>query len=378
MPIVSIKDAPNLKGVHVLVRSALNVPVENGVVTNPFRLTKALPTIEWLQHQGAKVILLSHIDGPVGSSLEPVYKELKKKIGLTFVHDIGGTATRAALTAMKDGDVVLLENVRREAGEIGNDDAFARKLATLADVYVNDDFPTTHRRHASIVGVPKYLPSYAGLQFMSELIGLTPALNPQSPSLAIIGGAKFVTKEPLIRKLLTLYDKVFLGGALANDFFKAEGYEVGRSLVSDASQVKDLLHNSKIIVPVDVTVEGVDGKEVKKPDEVLENEIIYDMGPESLALLAPLIQKARIVVWNGPLGNFEKGYTEMTEGMAREVALASGVSVVGGGDTVASIQKLGLNDKFEYLSTAGGAMLDFLANGTLPGIEALAASKQLG
>jgi phosphoglycerate kinase len=227
------------------------------------------------------------------------------------------------------------------------------------------------------VGLPKYLPSYAGEQFIAELKGLSQALDPKSPSLAILGGAKFVTKEPLIRALLKKYDQVFVGGALATDFFKAKGYEVGKSLVSESPGVIDLLSNSKILLPIDVTVEGSSGAEVKAPSEILKNETIYDGGQKSLALLAPLIEKARTVLWNGPLGNFERGYSQMTEELATIVARAAGVSVVGGGDTIASIEKLGLNSKFEFLSTAGGAMLDFLAHGTLPGIEALENARKL-
>jgi phosphoglycerate kinase len=212
---------------------------------------------------------------------------------------------------------------------------------------------------------------------MRELHGLTPALTPTSPSLAIVGGAKFLTKEPLIRALLTKYDQVCVAGALATDFLKAKGYEVGTSLVSDAPHITDLLSNSKILFPPDVVVENVHGREVKLVSEVLPNDAILDMGPHTIALLAPKVAKARIVLWNGPLGNFERGYVEATEALATLLAGAAGVSVVGGGDTIASIEKLGLNKKFEFISTAGGAMLDFLAHGTLPGIEALKNGKGL-
>lgn len=371
-----VSDAPHLKGVTVLVRSSLNVPVENGVVTNPFRLERALLTINFLKEKGARVVLLSHIDGPKGSSLAPVYKELRKKMQLTFIDDVAGERAHAAARGLQDGQVLMLENVRRDAGEELNDDGFARRLASLAQVFVNDDFATSHRKHASIISVPKYVPSYAGVQFVAEVEGLTRALTPKSPSLALIGGAKFVTKEPLVRKLLTEYDHVFIGGALANDIFKAKGYEVGKSLVSDPSHVKDLLTNSKILIPTDVTVGTVDGREVRKPDDVHENDVIYDHGPETLKMLKPLIAKAKTVVWNGPLGNFEKGCREITEGLAQIIAAAPGTTIVGGGDTIASIQNLNITDKFTFVSTSGGAMLDFLANDTLPGIEALENTKR--
>jgi phosphoglycerate kinase len=377
MRVLTVESSGALKGLVVLVRSSLNVPVLHGAVLNPFRLDAALPTITLLSAHGAKVVLVSHIDGDGTPSLRPVYEYLKSKIALTFVDDVVGESTRAAVKGMKDGQVLMLENIRRDVGEVANDENFTRKLASLGDVFVNDDFATAHRNHASIIGLPKLLPSFAGLQFMAELNGLTKALNPQSPSVAVLGGAKFVTKEPLIRALLPKYDYVFVGGALAIDFYKAQGYEVGKSLVSDSPHLADLLNNSKLLLPVDATVVGVHGTEVKDVRSLLPNDIIYDVGPASIETLKPLITKARTVLWNGPLGNFEKGFSAMTESLAQVIADAAGVSIVGGGDTIASIQKLGLNDKFEFLSTAGGAMLDFLAHGTLPGIDALENGKTL-
>jgi phosphoglycerate kinase len=378
MPVTSVTAAPPLKGITVLLRASLNVPVEAGAVRNPFRLDKALDTIEYLRHSGARVVLISHIDGTGLPSLRPVFEYLKKKVPLQFVGDIVGPHAQAEARALKDGEVLMLENVRRDPGEEKNDEHFARELAALGDVFVNDDFASAHRKHASIVSVPQFLPSYAGLQFIKEINGLSQALNPQSPSLAILGGAKFVTKEPLIRALLKSYDKVFVGGALADDFFKAQGHEVGKSLVSDAPGVKELLGNSKIMLPVDVTVENAEGKhEVKLVNEVTPTDTIYDAGPASLEELAPFINKAKTVIWNGPLGNFEKGYGEITEDLAKLVAGTRGTSIVGGGDTIASIQKLKIESEFAFTSTAGGAMLDFLANGTLPGIEALANAKKL-
>jgi phosphoglycerate kinase len=377
MRALTVEIASTLRGHTVLLRASLNVPVENGVVRNPFRLDAALKTVTLLSSAGARVVLISHIDGDGSPSLRPVYEYLKTKVPLVFVEDVAGERARAAVHALTDGHVALIENVRRDAGEVANDDAFARRLASLGDVYVNDDFAAAHRKHASIIGVPQYLPSYAGLQFVAEVEGLTKALEPKSPSLAIVGGAKFVTKEPLIRALLPKYDFVFVGGALAIDFYKAKGYEVGKSLVSDSPHLADLLTNSKVILPVDATVVGPAGTFVKDVRELLPNDTIYDIGPKSIETLKPLAAKARTVLWNGPLGNFEKGFSSMTEELAKVLADAPGVSVVGGGDTIAAIQKLGLNDKFEFLSTAGGAMLDFLAHGTLPGIEALKNAKTL-
>jgi phosphoglycerate kinase len=366
-----------LRGVTVLLRTSLNVPVDAGVVRNPFRLHAALPTIQYLSSHGARVVLISHIDGGVGASLLPVYEYLKKHIALKFSHDVAGTVAQSDVRALKNGEVLLLENVRRDQGEVANDPQFARKLAVLGDVFVNDDFAAAHRVHASVVGLPTLMPSYAGLQFIAERDGLARALTPKSPSLAIVGGAKFITKEPLIRVLLAKYDYIFVGGALAADFLKAKGYEVGTSLVSDSPHLKDLLTNSKILLPIDAVVENAHGREVKKIDEVLANDNIQDVGPATIASLEEKIMKAKIVLWNGPMGNFEKGYSAQTEALATLVASGGGDSIVGGGDTIASIEKLGLNSKFEFLSTAGGAMLDFLANGTLPGLQAIENAKTL-
>ncbi|MEK9177438.1 MAG: phosphoglycerate kinase, partial [Patescibacteria group bacterium] len=282
---------------------------------------------------------------------------------------------RSAAAELKDGEALLLENIRRDHGEEKNDPAFAKALASLGDAYVNDAFPVSHRAHASIVGVPALIPAYAGLQFMKEVEGLTPALAPESPSLAIIGGAKFATKEKLIHTLLTKYDKLFIGGAIVNDFFKAKGFEVGKSLVSNDKHIKELLDEPKLIIPTDVTVLGPSGQSDKDLGEVGKEDVIDDVGPKSIAALWPVIENAKTILWNGPMGRFEDDFTRATDELAMMVAKSRARSIVGGGDTLASIQKLKLMDKFTFVSTAGGAMLDFLANGTLPGIEALEASK---
>jgi phosphoglycerate kinase len=375
MGVLSVKDMKECRGLTVMVRAALNVPVENGAVTDGFRLEKAMPTVAYLTGRGARVVLISHMSDTTGS-LKPIYEYLKKKIALSFVSDVVGPAARSAVRAMKDGDILMLENIRWNSGEEANDEQFARELASMADVFVDDDFTVAHRKHAGVVGVPKFLPSYAGIQFAAELEGLSPALNPISPSLAIIGGAKFVTKELLIHTLLAKYDKLFIGGAIVNDFFLMKGYEVGKSLVSRTDHVKPLLDNPKIILPFDVTVLNPNGTEDKKIADVHENDAILDIGPESMEALMPEIQKAKTILWNGPMGNFENGYRRATDDLAKMISKTNSHSIVGGGDTLASIQSLNLMNKFTFVSTAGGAMLDFLANGTLPGIEALKNSKQ--
>lgn len=363
----------DIRGVGVVLRAPLNVPIEDGVVTNTFRLEQALKTIEQLSQKGARTVVLGHIGREQTASLKPVFSALKEKkhTRLSFVDAVVGGGVCSAIEALAPGETLMLENVRRNPGEVANDPVFGERLASYGSVFINDAFSASHRSHASIIGIPQYIPGFAGPLFLKEYEGITPALSPESPNIAIVGGAKFVTKEPLIRTLLNKYDHIFIGGALAHDFFVAKGLEVGKSLVSRTARVDDLLNNSKIILPVDAVVLNHEGIETKEIDSISPEDMILDIGPKSLARIAPLLEKARFVLWNGPMGNFEKGFSESTEALARKVAAVKGSSVVGGGDTVAAIQKLGLNEKFTHVSTAGGAMLDFIADGTLAGIEVL-------
>ena len=262
--------------------------------------------------------------------------------------------------------------MRSEEGEIANDQKFAETLATYGDLYVNDAFPVSHREQASIVGIPQYLPSYFGLAFREEYSQLMKAINPSAPALFISGGAKSETKRPLLEKYVKKYDHVFVAGVLANDFFVARGYEVGTSLVSkDPLTDSVLLNHEKVLLPVDVVVQGGSTVRVTTPDDVQPNERIVDAGPQSLELLNTYIQKAATILWNGPLGSYEEGFEEHTKICAEYIAASKGYSIVGGGDTVAAIESLALNDKFGFLSAAGGAMLQFLGDGTLSGIRAV-------
>lgn len=355
----SVRDIPLLENIPVLVRAALNVPVENGRVVNDYRLRRAVPTIQYLRERGARIVLIGHIGERGTETLEPVARALGRLMpGVSFCGETAGERARAAARALSPGNVLVLENLRRNKGETTNDPSFANELAALADVFVEDSFDTCHRAHASIVGVPKLLPSYAGLLLEEEVRELSRALSPERPSLAVIGGAKFSTKKAVLAALLATYDHVFVGGALANDFLKAAGQEVGKSLVSgaDESTVKALLSNPKLVLPI---------------DSVVVHEKILDHGSGTSALLASLAQEAETILWNGPLGNYENGFTAATNAFARAAAAARAYTVVGGGDTVAAIEELGLLPRFSFVSTGGGAMLDFLAKGTLPGIEAL-------
>jgi phosphoglycerate kinase len=274
----------------------------------------------------------------------------------------------------------MLENVRRNAGETKNDPEFSRSLAELADIFVQDSFDVCHRSHASVVGVPAYLPAYVGLQVEEEVRELTKALLPKKPSLAVIGGAKFSTKQPVLEKLISSYDHVFVGGALANDFMVERGYGVGTSLVSkdsDTEALDRLLKNPKLVLPVDEVVaplgshEGTVSEEVVALDKVPAGKAILDDGPKTVELLGELARDANTILWNGPLGLYENGFEEATEGFAKHVAASKAYSIIGGGDTVAAVEKLGLSERFSFISTGGGAMLDFIAKGTLPGLGAL-------
>lgn len=362
----------------MLVRAALNAEVEKGIVTEDYRLRAALPTIEYLAKRHARVVLLGHISGKGTESLRPMQEAMKKWIpSIAFCPTTVGEEARAAIRALSPGSVLMLENLRRDVREEKNDTEFARELAALGDVFVEDAFDVCHRSHASVVGIPKFLPSYAGLLVGQEVGELTKALAPASPSLAIIGGAKFSTKEPVLEKLIKTYDQVFIGGALANDFIQASGKPVGTSLVSgaDLEKLKALLKTGKVLLPADYVVapKGKTRNEgrVCEPDEVLPEEAILDNGPASIALLNERIQNAKTVLWNGPLGNYENGFVEGTEALAVIVARAKAYSILGGGDTVAAIEKTGVEKHIDFVSTGGGAMLEFLASGTLPGLKAL-------
>lgn len=373
----SIDEVPDteIRGKRVLVRAGLDLPLDmHGNVTDAFRVARSIATLQYLAARGARVIILSHIGRDPGETNEPVARALKEKLpSLVYINDLLGTAARGAVGAMRDGDILLLENLRSDPRETGNDDGFARELASLGEIYVDDAFSVAHRAHASIVGVPKYLPHYAGLLMRDEVRELERARAPESPSIAILGGAKFETKAPLIEKLLATHDHVFIGGALANDILKAQGFPVGRSLISKELPGAAVLENPRLVKPIDVTVENTDVQvSVKKPADVASGDKIVDTGPDSVGALAPYLAAAKSVLWNGPLGLYEDGYVHWSEATAELIAESPARKVIGGGDTIALIEGAHLDlEKLGFLSTGGGAMLDYLLQGTLPGIKAL-------
>jgi len=348
----------NVKSKRVLLRVDFNEPIKNGKVVDDFRIKKTLPTINFLKRKGAKVIIISHLtDGKI-KSLTPVAKYLK----VAFSSQVLGKETEKKIAEMQNGDVLLLENLRKEKGEEKNDKNFAKRLAKLGDIYVNDAFSASHRNHASIVGIPKYLPSYAGLLFEEEFKNLQSTFKPKHPSLFILGGVKFSTKISVLEKFVKIADKIFIGGALANNFFWAEKIDIGKSVFDKNINIKKFLRNPKIVVPIDAQKSG--GR-------------ILDIGPLAVKEMSFLIKDAKFILWNGPLGNFEiKGFEKGTVAVAKAIAKSGARSVIGGGDTITAIDKAKIPlKKFSFVSTAGGAMLEFLAKGTLPGIEVLKKSK---
>mgnify|MGYP001560759974 CR=1 FL=1 len=367
-----IKDIKDLKGKRVLLRLDLNVPIKNGRVIDDFRIIKSLPTIKYLKKHGARVIIISHIGRDKKSTLEPVARHLSTYVKVGFIPEQIEEKLQTIIDNMKNGTVVVLENVRRDPGEIKNDKVYARKLSILGDVYVNDAFSASHRKHASIVGIPKFLPCYIGFLFEEELRHLSATFCPLRPFVFIVGGAKLETKIPLIKKYLNIADTVFVGGALANVLLKAGGREIGKSFTGNFSgRVSALLRHKKLLIPSDVLV-GRNGKStVKEVGEILPSDMIVDVGPKTVEALEERIEKARSVLFNGPLGNYETGYDEATARVFRTIAKSKARSVLGGGDTAYMAMRLRLEKKFTFISTAGGAMIEFLAKGTLPGIEAL-------
>ena len=387
----TVKDI-DVAGKRVLVRVDFNVPLnENKEVTDDTRIVAALPTIEYLVEQNAKVILCSHLGRPKGEfkpefSLKPVAQRLEKLIGrkVTFAADVVGESAQAAVAAMQDGDIVLLENVRFHKEETANDPEFSKKLASFADIFVNDAFGTAHRAHASTVGVASYIPAVAGFLIGKELDFLGGALdNPTRPFVAILGGAKVSDKIGVISNLINKVDSIIIGGGMAYTFLKAKGLEVGASLVDEEriELAKELMAKAAakgvdIMLPVDTIV--ADKFDVNARTDVVPCEHIpeswmgLDIGPTSRMLFADKIRTAKTVVWNGPMGVFEMApFAEGTKAIARAMADSEATTIIGGGDSAAAVKQMGFADSITHISTGGGASLEFLEGIELPGIVAL-------
>jgi len=355
--IKSVKDA-DVAGKRVLVRVDFNVPIKDGKVQSDLRISTALPTLELLHQKGAaKIILLAHLGRPDGKAVD----------GLRMAQ------VEARVRELTSVPFELHENLRFDPREESDDSSFAQELAALGDIFINEAFADSHRAHASIVGIPKFLPSYAGLRFEDEVLQLTLALTPPHGALAIIGGVKFETKVPIIKKLLSLYAEVLLGGALANDLIKARGLPFGSSLLSDTPVPEDIASNERLLIPDDA-IFAETGSNAERSGRVVDiraEEGIIDIGPATSKLWAQMISKAPFVLWNGPMGIYEQGYRDGTDVLAAELVRSGVPAVVGGGDTSAAVNKFSFDPQKVFVSTGGGAMLQFLADGTLPAIEAL-------
>lgn len=387
-------DRVDVKGKRILMRVDLNVPVENGVVTDSTRIERVAPAITEIADKGAKVILLSHFGRPKGrdptQSLKPVAAEVARiiKRPVKFADDCIGEPAEQAVAAMKPGEILCLENTRFHAGEEKNDPVFVAELAKLGDIWVNDAFSAAHRAHASTEGLGHKLPAYAGRTMQAELEALAKALeNPQRPLVAIVGGAKISTKLDLLGNLLDKVNALIIGGAMANTFLLAQGKNVGKSLVesdlvSTALEIMDKAKAGKreIILPVDVVVaekfEAHASSRVVDTGKVGVTDMILDIGPRSIEQVISVLARVKTLVWNGPFGAFEmepfdNGTAEVAEAVAELTAAGKLVSVAGGGDTVAALNVAGVADRLTYVSAAGGAFLEWLEGKRLPGVEVL-------
>lgn len=383
----TIKDV-DYKGKRVLVRVDYNVPLKEGHVKDNKRITASLPTIEYLLKEGASVVLMSHLGRPKGEykedlSMEPVAEELQKVLGkeVKFIPDknVVSEEVISKVRELKPGEVALIENTRFVKGEEKNDEAFAKELAKLGEAYVNDAFGTSHRAHASNVGVSKYLPMALGFLVEKEVKNLDLVLkNPEKPYVAILGGAKVSDKINVIENLINIVDKIVIVGAMAFTFLKAEGVSVGKSLVEDdkIDFAKELLQKAKaknveIILPIDFVVADEVSEDAKAETvkEIPADKMGLDIGPETVALIKEKLTGVKTVVWNGPCGVFEiDKFAKGTFEVAHILAEIDAIKIVGGGDSASAIKKSGYEDKFTHISTGGGASLEYLEGKVLPGI----------
>ena len=382
-----------LKGKKVLLRVDLNVPIKNGAITESSRIEKIIPTIKLLIEKEAKIIILSHIGRPKGKvvsemSLEPISKKLADLLNkeVLFNKNIINENTLSEINKISNGSIMMLENIRFNEGEESNDSKFSKKISSLGDIYINDAFSCSHRAHASIEGITKYIPSYFGLQIAEEINALKKiTAEIKKPVLLIIGGTKISTKIKIINNLIKKFDHIIIVGGMANTMLKHTGSKVGKSIYEHDCGVliKEILENSKkynckITCPVDVVVsknlENVGkNKEIK---EIEEDDMILDIGPKTISSIKTIINNSNTILWNGPAGyfenpNFQNGTKKILEIISQKTANDNIFSVAGGGETVAAINKFKKIDSFTFVSTAGGAFLEFLEGKTLPGIKAI-------
>ena len=382
-----------LKGKKVLLRVDLNVPMKNGAITETSRIEKILPTIKLLIEKEAKIIILSHIGRPKGQivdrmSLEPISKKLSQYLNMEILFNKNkiNENTIFEINKISNGSIMMLENIRFHEGEEANNDEFSKKISTLGDIYINDAFSSSHRAHASIEGITKYLPSYFGLQITEEINALKRLTSEiKKPITLIIGGSKISTKIKIIKNLIKKFDNIIIVGGMANTMLSHTGYKIGKSIYehSCGNLIKEILENSisyncKITCPMDVVVsKKMDGiGKIKDINNIEEDEIILDIGPKTIDSIKKTINNSNTVLWNGPAGyfenpNFENGTKKILEIITEKTVINKIFSVAGGGETVAAINKFKKSNSFTFVSTAGGAFLEYLEGKTLPGIKAI-------
>ena len=389
----NIQDETNLNQKKVLLRLDLNVPLDNGKITDTTRIDKILPTINFLLKNEAKIIILSHVGRPKGKvvselSLKPICEDLKNKLNQNIklvsknIKEINSTG----LFNEQDEKIVILENLRFYEEEEKNDNSFAKHLASLADIYVNDAFSCSHRAHASIFEITKFIPSYAGLQLNLEIDALTKITSEiQRPITCIIGGSKISSKINIIKNLIAKFDNIIIVGGMANNLLRYKGYEIGKSIQEDNCDkiIEEIFslskkENCKIIYPEDVAVgKNLDGSaEIKELNNISKDELILDIGPKTIKAINLLIEESSTILWNGPAGyfenpNFAKGSLEIAKKIIEKNKNNKVYSVAGGGDTVSLLNSIGATNNFNFVSTAGGAFLEYLEGKELPGIKAL-------
>lgn len=359
----------NLKNKKIILRVDFNVPIAKGKISDDFRLRSTIPSIKYYLAKGARVLLVSHLEVEGQEPhLDIVADYLRRKLE-TKIRFIKGKIPASPENFTED--ILLFDNIRLNPGEKKNDLKFARTLSAWGDYYVNEAFSASHREHASIVSLPKFLPHEAGPLFKREVAELSKFFKPKHPFLFVLAGKKFETKEPLVRKFLEKADALFIGGALGNTFLKLRGFSVGNSKVESIKIPGSLLMNGKILLPQDAIVERRGKKKTVLLDEIEKNDLVYDTGPVTSRALGDLVKNSKFILWNGTLGLCEDGYSFGTREFANAAGKSKAFRLAGGGDTVAAIRNMKLEKNFDFISTGGGAMLEFLAQGTLPGIEAL-------
>jgi phosphoglycerate kinase len=394
MKVKSIRQLRNLRGKKIFLRADFNVPLRKGEVQDDYKIAAALPTIRYLLRYKCKIIIATHLGEAGGRktnvhSVKPVAKKLAALLGrkVRFVNDCIGNGVIKEASKIKESEVLVLENLRFYKEEKGNNKIFAKSLAKLADIYVNDAFAVCHREHASVSAIKKYLPSYAGLLLEKEVLNLGKALKSKKPLVVVMGGVKISTKLPFVKKVFHKAERILVGGALANIFLAARGYEVGRSLapkeeitaLKKESLFSEKSNQRKVLLPIDVVVGGkIDGSgkaAVKKAAQVNKNEIILDIGPATIKFYSKHIKEAGTIIWNGPMGKFEaEHFKHGTLAIARLIASRSrgrAFGLAGGGETVEALKMSQMMDYVDWVSTGGGAMLAFLAGEPLPGLRGI-------